>query len=48
MCNIYDKPLLSERTKRLVQNSGRHRLPLHSPDRYELEIQSYRLKKESY
>jgi len=23
-------------------------LPIHSPDRYEMEIQSYRLKKESY
>jgi hypothetical protein len=48
MENILDKPQISEKSQKLIMESGRYRLPMHSPDRYQMEIENYRLKKESY
>ena len=42
-----DKPEISQNSKDILESSGKARKPLYSPERYQQEIENYRLKKEA-
>lgn len=44
---LKEKPQISLKSQKIIMNSTKHYLPLHSPERYHMEVQNYQMKQEA-